>query len=234
VQQVFVRPLVHAGIIYMFTILCQPNVFVLDVLGSSIYMALVVMCALRQGMLALTWTWVVILAFVCFWGLYPLVVTIIDSSTGLYGPGVPLLTLEPTAYAITALCMASIVLLEYATSGWARVDKPSPLHVLMEIDRGYSEGQRPRVHGLKDAMAAIAEGTDRVIVLPAKLIKEAFAKRLQRRPATAAGFPDDDALLADVHSARGSGLRGRSGFDFSAPTSGATSDMKNDVPEDFA
>jgi len=225
---VFVRPLVHAAILYAFLMTCTPPVFVLDVLGSSFFMATVILCTLREGMITLTWTWVIILAFVAFFVIYPVSVTIIDTSVSLTGPGVALLGVEPTAYAVTALAVGGVVAVEYGLAGARRLWYPRKLELLMEVDRGYAVPEtRPRLHGVMDAVEAMAEGGDRVVVLPVKLLRAALSKRFK------GARGKDETLMHGVVDGR------RSSFDYSgveynsaATTHSAAAAANNGQPDD--
>jgi hypothetical protein len=231
------RSVVYAAIMYGFVMAAFPIAGDLPMLGSSMYMCLVLLMTLRQGLIAQTFTWVVFAGFIFFFAFYPIAISVLDLT--MYDEALIFTMDWPTSYQATTMAVGVALALEYTYAGFSRLFWPNDaVHVLMEHDRGYGEASkvpRPTLHGLRDARAAFQEGNKEVFVLPAKKIAEAFAalgkpkKGVATTSSSLPGQPDtSEKAYATNNNTSGPppssvpqqfGTR-RSGFDFAAPEGG--------------
>jgi len=169
--EVFLRALVHALIMYYVTVVVFPPQSNLDILGSTMYMALFSIMTAMQVMIAMTWTWLIFAALAIIIIAYFIVISMIDIFLSTSGVALLFTFSWPTAYVSAFLVVFTIIAFEYAFFGSRRIFNPTPMEALIEADRGYADADtRPKLHGIRDAFEAVREGNDRVFVVPIKSV----------------------------------------------------------------
>jgi len=157
----FLRSLVHGGLIYAVVAYARPVDDDLEVFGSMANLALIAVMFLRQIQILQTVTVLIVALGIFFVVFFFVSISIID--LWFYtGNGPMLFTHDAWGYMLALLLVGTILGLEYCVAGGKRLFAPRPTDVLMEVDRGYGGTAASRA-----AAAAPAAMTARSRVLAA-------------------------------------------------------------------
>uniref|UniRef100_A0A7S2RVA5 Phospholipid-transporting ATPase n=1 Tax=Mucochytrium quahogii TaxID=96639 RepID=A0A7S2RVA5_9STRA len=198
------RALAHCFIIWGLVMMIANTSISYEVLGTGIYLALVIVLFMVQMLRGLTITSVTILIFVVLIAAFFIFMSVATTPPVIF-------TKEFAAYIWAGVFLAScaVIFIEMTVRYVKKEFFPRPLDLLQEQDRGYYKGEKHARHAHRDALKVIEE-FGKITVLPLNL----GAKRLKK----AVEKVDSQKLVKSMsmsgkgfgrHTSAGQGSKGR-------------------------